>query len=53
MNPKRTEEVQRFRIVLGGPGPVEEITVTVPRDQLLQNIDYYEKQGRKWVVVKA
>ncbi|MDE1854587.1 MAG: hypothetical protein KGI38_12695 [Thaumarchaeota archaeon] len=45
--------VQTFRIVLGGPGPIEEVTVTVPREQLLANIDYYERAGRKWVVVKA
>ena len=50
---EQTAPIQSFRIVLGGPGPQEELTTVVPREALLDNIDFYEKQGRTWVVVKA
>lgn len=48
LTPKRTEEIQKFRVVLE-----DNLTTTVQRSDLLKNLDYYSKQGKKWVVIKA
>lgn len=44
----------RYRIVLDVmKSPSGQNTVIVDGSALLQNLEYYEKQGIKWIVVKA